>query len=417
MRKPEALNGFTTFLMLVMAMWMIGGLTADAQEKVLYSFNSDGVYGLNPHTSLIFDAAGNIYGTTFAGGSGTCSSNGQGGCGTVFELSPNGHGGWNEKSLYTFPESGLNGSGPSAGLLLDSSGNLFGTTSSGGAKNYGTVFELQLGSDGWIEKVLHSFDNNGADGTEPYAPLVFDTAGNLYGTTRSGGVFSSGTIFEMKPSAGGTWVEKVLHGFGAGTDGGIPESGLIFDNAGSLYGTTFYGGVYAHGAAFKLSQGRDGWSESVLYSFGNGTDASDPAASLIFDQSGNLYGATNGGGPLGDGTVFELSPAASGEWTETILFNFIVKETGYQPDGIVMDSAGNLYGTTSLGAQYNSGTVFRLTRAAKGGWTGNLLHTFGSGTDGAVPAAGPVIDFTGHLYGTTAGGGTYGEGAVFELDR
>jgi uncharacterized repeat protein (TIGR03803 family) len=418
MLSNKIAHSLTVFLIVVMAMCVISAPTATAQEQVLYSFNSDGVYGINPYASLIFDAAGNLYGTTFAGGSATCSADTHAGCGTVFELSPVGDGGWNEKVLYTFPGSGLNGAAPAASLVFDASGNLYGTTTAGGAKDFGTVFELSPEADGsWTERVLHSFDNNGKDGTQPYTALSIDASGNLYGVTRAGGAYSFGTVFELKPSTGGSWIEKILHSLGSGTDGATPESGLTMDHAGNLYGTTFYGGAYSKGTAFELTSNAVGWTETVLHSFGNGTDASQPTTSLIFDASGNLYGATLGGGGLGGGTVFELSPGAGGEWTETILFNFIPKETGYQPGGIIMDSAGNLYGTLSLGAQYNAGTVFRLTRTLKGGWTGNLLHTFGSGTDASVPNAGLVLDSAGHLYGTTVGGGTYGYGSVYELNR
>jgi uncharacterized repeat protein (TIGR03803 family) len=417
MQSNKISHGFTSFLIAAMAMCVIATSVATAQEQVLYSFNSDGVYGINPYSSLIFDAAGNLYGTTYAGGSATCSA-GQAGCGTVFELSPDGDGGWSEKVLYAFPSSGYDGAAPAAGLVFDAFGNLYGTTPAGGYTGYGTVFELSPETDGsWTERVLHRFDYNGKDGTQPYTALSIDASGNLYGATRAGGAYAYGTVFELKPSTDGNWIEKILHSFGSGTDGSTPESGLTLDHAGNLYGTTFYGGAYSHGTAFELSPGADGWTESVLHSFGNGTDASYPTTSLIFDSAGNLYGASYGGGPLTGGTVFELSPGAGGEWTEAILFNFIPKEMGYPPGGIIMDSAGNLYGTLSLGGQYNAGTVFRLTRTSKGGWSGNLLHTFGSGTDAAGPLAAPVFDSTGHMYGTTVGGGTYGYGAVYELNR
>jgi uncharacterized repeat protein (TIGR03803 family) len=417
MRSNKAILKWSVLIALVGAtVFTMFASTAAAQEKVLYSFNSDGVYGISPYSSLIFDAAGNLYGTTLAGGSLTCSADSHGGCGTVFELSPNGRGGWSEKVLYAFPSSGLNGAGPTAGLVFDASGNLYGTTSAGGPGLNGTVFQLAPQTDGsWTEKILHSFDNNGKDGSSPVTPLTIDGSGNLYGTTRNGGAYSSGTVFELKPSTGGSWIEKVLHSFGSGTDGASEEGGLILDHAGNLYGTTFYGGAYSLGTVFELSPTAGGWTESVLHNFGNGTDARYPWTSLIFDASGNLYGATLGGGGLGDGTVFELSPGAGGEWTEAILFNFIPKETGSQPGGIIMDAAGNLYGTTAFGAQYNAGTVFRLTRTLKGGWTGNLLHTFGSGTDASGPLAAPVFDSTGHMYGTTGGGGAYGYGAVYEI--
>ena len=275
---------------------------AAAEEKVLHSF-SGGADGTYPYGGLIFDAAGNLYGTTTSGG----TSN----TGTVFELTPAAGGTWTEKVLHSF-SGGTDGIHPYAGLIFDAAGNLYGTTDLGGAYGYGTVFELTPAAGGtWTEKVLHNFNNGGTDGTRPYARLTFDAAGNLYGTTYGGGAYNSyGTVFELTPAAGGTWTEKVLHSFGSGTDGLIPYGGLIFDAAGNLYGTTAYGGTNDLGTVFELTpKAGGGWTEKVLYSFGDGTDGVSPLAGLIFDAAGNLYGTTQHGGTYNYGTVFEIAPS------------------------------------------------------------------------------------------------------------
>ncbi|MFZ0319190.1 MAG: choice-of-anchor tandem repeat GloVer-containing protein [Candidatus Sulfotelmatobacter sp.] len=230
-------------------------------EDLLFSFTGSGEHGSAPVGGLIFDAAGNLYGTTILGGEGVCGSEG---CGTAFELMPNAGG-------------------------------------------------------GWTQKVLHSFHDNGKDGLYPVTSLIFDATGNLYGTTENGGSHAAGTVFELTPGTGGNWTEKILHNFGAGSDGTAPEAALIFDAAGNLYGTTSGGGAHVSGTVFELSPTTTGWTEKILHSFaGYPKDGDIPAAGLIFDAAGNLYGTTFNGGkhsncPYGDcGTVFELTPATGG---------------------------------------------------------------------------------------------------------
>ncbi|MFI5115931.1 MAG: choice-of-anchor tandem repeat GloVer-containing protein, partial [Terriglobales bacterium] len=262
-----------------------------------------------------------------------------------------------EKVLYTFQGGTGDGAFPQAGLIFDTAGNLYGTTSLGGAYGFGTVFELTPTAGGtWTEKVLYSFKNDGTDGSNPKAGVIFDAAGNLYGTTSLGGAgvcqgAGCGTVFELTPAAGGTWTEKVLHSFGGATDGVIPEAGLIFDAAGNLYGTTGYGGPYNWGTVFELTPAAGGtWTENVLYSFQGGADGAGPAAGLVFDAAGNLYGTTEVGGAgvcqgNGCGTVFELTPAAGGTWTENVLYRFQSGADGANPyDALIFDAAGNLYG-------------------------------------------------------------------------
>ena len=401
-------------------------------ETVLYNFQhyrgTDGAY---PYTGVIFDAAGNLYGTT---GDGGVSSQATFRYGTVFELSPNGSGGWTEKVLHTFGR-GTDGRFPSGNLSLDGAGNLYGTTASNADQFSGTVFELSPNAGGdWTETVLYRF-RGGTDGAYPNGKLIFDTAGNLYGVTADGGAYGYGMAFELSPSQGGGWTETVLHNFGNGTDGQNPY-GLVMDSAGNLYGTTALGGVYNNcyeglscGTVFELSpQAGGGWSETVLHNFGDGTDGRRPFAGVIMDGTGNLYGTTDAGGiynncdgfDISCGTVFRLAPNEGGGWTETVLHSFGNGTDGQNPDaGLIFDGTGNLYGTTQSGGSYlYFGTVFKLSPSQGGDWIETVLHSLGNGNDGAFPYyAGVVLDEDGNLYGTTASGGTQHTGTVFKIGR
>lgn len=380
-------------------------------EKIIHNFNSTD--GANPASGLIFDAAGNLYGTAPNGGA---NYNG----GTVFELSPIQGGGWTETTLYSFdPFNGTDGDGPQAGVVFDSVGNLYGTTFYGGTYLDGTVFELSpAGNGNWTEATLYSF-TGGADGSIPeFAGVVFDNSGNLYGTTSAGGAYSFGTVFELSPTGGGNWSEQVLHSFNQnGTDGFDPLAGLVIDGAGNLYGTTYNGGANNFGTTFEVSPAGGGnWTEKVLHSF-NFTDGAFLYGGLILDGAGNLYGAATGGGADSVGTAFELMPSGGGNWTAKVLRSFYFEGAdGANPTAaLLMDSAGNLYGTTQQGGKYDSGTVFEVTPSG----TETILYSFGSGgTDGAVPLYGSLImDSAGNLYGTTAAGGAYDSGTVFELSH
>jgi len=269
--------------------------------KLIHRFN--GTDGANPASTLIFDSAGNLYGTTSGG-----PSNGPG---TVFELQPSGKGAWALNTLYTF-KGVPDGSAPYGSLVFDTAGNLYGTTSTGGPANAGTVFELSPATDGgWTETVLYSFLSSG--GTDPSVGVILDSAGNLYGTTvSSGGTCGCdyGTVFELVRGTGGAWTKTTLHTF-TSNDGHSPL-GLVFDTAGNLYGVTFVGGSSNDGTVFELSPGSGGtWTETQLHVFG-GADGAGPVGSLIFDSTGNLYGASAyGGADNNKGTVFEVSPGAS----------------------------------------------------------------------------------------------------------
>ena len=365
---------------------------------------------------------------------------------------------------YTFTGGG-DGAAPAAGLISDAKGNLYGTTAYGGdtsgsscpgvapPSGCGVVFELSPPSSGsgpWTETVLYTF-TGGSDGAYPEAGLIFDSKGNLYGTTTNGGDTSGsncsgiggcGVVFELSPPSGGgsPWTETVLFTFSNGTDGAVPYAGLIFDAKGNLYSTTAGGGSAGYGVVFELSPPSGGgvpWNEAVLYAFSGGNDGGSPLAGLIFDSSGNLYG-TAFEGDAGYGVVFELTPPSGGgvPWNEAVLYSFDGHaDGGYPYAGVIFDSKGNLYGTTSNGGDstdpnckgtHGCGVVFELGPPAGGGvpWAETLPYTFTGSSDGAYPEAGVIFDSKGNLYGTTVQGGntsgtncsgTGGCGVVFEL--
>jgi len=412
-------------------------LFATATEQVLYSFEGGGAGdGSNPAAPLIFDAAGNLYGTTLGGGDGGCRNDY--GCGTVFELTPVAGGGWTETVLYSF-QGGKDGEEPFSGLIFDAAGNLYGTTGEGGGgcaeSGCGTVFELTpVAGGGWTETVIYSF-RGGKDGEGPSSGLIFDAAGNLYGTTGEGGGggcdggYGCGTVFELMPVSGGGWTESVLYSFTGGKNGQQPAGGLIFDAAGNLYGMTQQGGGKGCnnnpcGVVFELTPVSGGkWKQKLLHSFTRKTkDGFEPLGGLIFDAVGNLYGMTQYGGGTtcyggGCGVVFELTPIAHGKWTETILYAFQRVPDGACPRGsLIFDPLGNLYGTTAYGGtKGGSGTAFELTPNQGGGWTETVLYIFG-GKYGRDPLSGLIFDGAGNLYGTALmGGESPAFGVVFEI--
>jgi|SRR4051812_23011291 uncharacterized repeat protein (TIGR03803 family) len=223
---------------------------------------------------------------------------------------PNTTRGWGEKILHNFSTSETDGYEPLASLLFDRMGNLYGTTFLGGSSNYGTVFKLKPGPGShWTETILHNFQNDGIDGHFVYDALIMDAFGNLYGTSNSGGPGNVGTVFKLSATTGGFWTETILHDFSiTGTDGYYPYASLVLDASGSLYGTTANGGTYNGGTAFKLMPiGGGDWNETILHHFGSTGDGAWPEAALVFDVAGSLYGTTIGGGN-GAGTIFEIKP-------------------------------------------------------------------------------------------------------------
>ena len=341
--------------------------------SLVYAFS--GHDGRQPQGNLVFDSDGNLYGTTVLGGaSNACGSNK--GCGTVFKLTPSNGGLWTETVLYSFCSAAncTDGAYPQAGVILDSAGNLYGTTKSGGNQSCqgqgpgcGTVFQLQPSQSGWTESIAYAFIGGGTDGQSPLGSLVIDQAGSLYGTVQNPGPQLGGSVFQLTPS-GGSWIFNLIYvfnGFSGSTDGSDPMAGLTFDGLGNLYGTTGGGGTFGFGTVFELKPNYGGWTESILYSFAGGNDGAQPESSLVFDSSGNLYGTTfaGGGTPCSCGTVFKLTPRAGGQWTET-LFRFRSDGSqGYHPSApVLLDADDNVYGTTTSGGQGNYGVVFRIGR-------------------------------------------------------
>lgn len=354
--------------------------------KVLYSFKG-GSDGVSP-TGISKKASGYRYGVTSEGGTNNK--------GTIYEIGPGGV----ETVLHTFA-GGSDGASPDGALIKDKAGNLYGTTYYGGASNAGTVYKMAGGT----ETVLYSF-TGGSDGANPVSSLMEDNAGNLYGTTPYGGADALGVVFELAPDG----TETVLHTFTGGGDAAFPYAGLIKDKAGNFYGTGSAGGADGQGAMFKLAPGG---TETVLYSFAGGSDGAIPSSTLILDKAGNLYGTTyeGGGGSCGGGCgiVFKVAP----DGTETVLHVLAggTSDGSYPYAGVVMDKAGNLYGTAYEGGTDGYGVIFQL--APDGSET--LLYSFTGGTDGANPDANLVENRKGVLFSTAATGGANGYGTVFSL--
>jgi len=379
-------------------------------ETVLHAFRSGAGDGLAPYGRLISDAEGNLYGTTALGGTS--------GAGVVFELAkPQGSGAWTETILYNFTGSN-DGSQPYGGLIFDSAGNLYGTTFQGGTSSAGTVYELSPGQGGtWTENVLYSFAG-GADGAGPQSDLIFDRSGDLYGTTTGGGSPGNGIVFELASGQGGVWTETVLHRFMT-SEATSPRAAVIFGTRGELYGTLANDGSSGAGGVFRLDPPATkggAWRETTLYTFTGGADGYGPLCRLVMFK-GSLYGTTVVGGALGYGTIFQLTPPAShhGAWTETTLHSFTCcGSDGFNPwAGLIIDKTGTFYGTTQFGGlPSNGGTVFQL-RLQGGIWTESVLYSFIYGGN-HFSAAGLLLGKSGTLYGTTVG--SHGKsGMVFKL--
>jgi uncharacterized repeat protein (TIGR03803 family) len=328
-----------------------------------------------------------------------------------------------ERILYTFE--GLSGANPAAPLVADNGGNFYGTAAEGCAYNFGCVFELSHSSGGWSETVLYSF--SGVDGATPGASVVLDSAGNIFGTTSLGGDFNFGTAFKLTRSASGAWTQTVLHSFGAGTDGYVP-SGLILDSAGDVYGITQFGGTASSGSdnggtVYRLTFANGEWTETILYSFPGqflGPNGDLPIGAPAMDREGNLYGVTQAGGQSGKGTVFTLVRAADGSYTERIIHSFHISDGDLPNSTPVFDAAGNLYGTTYFGGNSNicpadgCGVIYKLAKNSNGSWTETVLRELQK-SDG-WQAVGPVVfDRSGNLYAAAQAGGAYSWGSIYKL--
>jgi len=397
---------------LASAMLLILAAQSQAQTfTVLHTFS--GPDGDLPYAGLTLDRAGNLYGTTYEGGAA--------GFGNVFKLSREGTG-WVLTNLYSF-RGGSDGQNPQARVVFGPDGTLYGTSTYGG-NGYGTVFNLRPSAAicraiqcPWTETVLYRF-MDGTDGGYPqFGDLTFDAAGNIYGTAAYGGDLSCaggegcGVVFKLSRSGGG-WTQSVLYAFpGSPESGGVPFSGVTFDSAGNLYGTTFL----VNSTVYELTPSGSGWTQTIVHSL-----SSDyPIGGLVFDRQGNLYGTTVYGGEGSAGTVFQLQPSA-GNWNFNLLYTW--EGGGPGPyDTPTLDAAGNVYGTTS-GGYTEFGGVFKLTPGTDG-WTYTDLYDFGDPnlSNGFSPVGGVVLDGNGNLYGTTLEGGSFnppcgeGCGVVWEI--
>jgi uncharacterized repeat protein (TIGR03803 family) len=406
-------GGAHIVLFLAIGFLLIG--IAQAQTfNVIHNFTG-GQDGGNPHAGLTIDRGGNLYGTDVNGGIQNCGFGY--GCGTVFQLRHAGSN-WVFNLLYSFTDR-MDGGYPDARVVFGPDGSLYGTTPIlPHFGEYGAVFNLKPPPTickttrcSWTETTLHTFSSLDQGGN-PAAEVVFDQAGNLYSTTLFGGLgigpfmLGYGVVFELTPS-GGSWTYSVLYKFttGAGGSGGGPTAGVIFDNAGNLYGPDASGGDHERGMIYELTPSGPDWTEKTLYTFPGEQGEDAPAGGLIFDSTGNLYGTTANGGTGGGGTVFELIPT-NGNWTLNTLYSFS-GSAGCGPEAsLVMDGAGNLYGTTYCDGANGFGSVFKLTPTPTPPWTYTSLHDFRGGSDGAMPMSNVVIDSSGNLYGTAVGGGS-----------
>lgn len=404
---PTALRAWAFVTVLLVATILI--LTEDAQAQtftVLHNFTG-GADGSNPMAGLTEDAAGNLYGTTTFGG----YHYGPGG--TVFRLVRYSSS-WLVEVLYAFH--GSDGAQPTARVIFGPDGTLYGTTSWGN----GNVFNVRPPASTcsssvclWTETVIYAF----TPGSSGYLPgtgdLIFDSAGHLYGTTRAGGDYGNGVVFELSPGSG-SWTEDVLYSFyQPAITGYAPFAGVIFDLQGNIFGTTPIGeGNASAGAVYELMPSSNGWTAQSLQSFMGGEAGGILYGGLIRDPEGNLYGTASTGGLNNGGTVFELSPT-NGGWTFATIWNLSGNDGSYA--SLTLDALGNLYGTTLEGGAYYRGNVFKLS-PSNGGWTYTSLHDFmGGGSDGAGPESSVTVDRNGNLYGTTVAGGLYGDGVVWEI--
>ena len=387
----------TTLLLVAIQAWAV-------TESTIHAF-AGGAYSEYPYGGLVFDSAGNAYGTAEGGGTGY---------GTIYKLAPS-PSGWTASILYSFDN--INGAYPVGPLIQDSAGNLYGTAVYGGntsgicvTSGCGTVFELQRVSGGWNFELLYTF-TGGADGSDPASGLVLDNSGNLFGTTSYGGNSSGfGTVFELSPFHG-TWQHSTIHTFAGGNDGASPYSGLTAGIAGVFYGATANGGLQNSGTIYQLRKTNSTWQESILFSF-SGVDGASPYSSPLLLRQGKLYGTTYLGGAFNQGTVFSLS-LSNHAVVESVLYSF-TGTNGVSPyGGVVADSAGHLYGTTFYGGSDGYGVVFMLSDVG-GTWRESVLTTFAGTSNGLSPLATPTIH-QGALFGTTTGGGEWDAGVAWEI--
>jgi uncharacterized repeat protein (TIGR03803 family) len=413
------------FFLLLATMLCSVQVWAGPRFQLLHTFAGPYSDGSSPATPLLLGPNGSLFGATTFGGADSADCFPYG-CGTAFELAPR-NGRWNEGLLYSFSPttSGVanypNTEGP---LVLDAAGNIYGAALFGSGTsncNCGTVFQLTPSGGSWTENIIHGFAGGGGnDGQYPNSGLVSDSAGNLYGATQDGGFNGSntGTVFELTPNGDGSFTYNVIYSFGTArpNDGVQPSGPLTIDAAGNVYGTTVYGGTYSYGTAYKLTPSAGTWTESILFNFSIDYGTAPDPNGVRFDGAGNLYGTTSYGGPYGLGTIYKLTPTV-GIWNRTVLHNFTGGEDGAYPfGGIVFGPGGVLYGAAAEGGIFGYGNVYEFS-LVNGKWKQTILHQFTNGNDGSNPYVPLVINQLGNLYGAAYQGGAYGFGTAFEITQ
>jgi uncharacterized repeat protein (TIGR03803 family) len=408
-RATQQPIGSTTFCLTtaVAAMIALAALTIPAQAQtltVLHTFTG-GTDGYEPYAGVTLDQQGRIYGTTIQGGSHDD--------GVVFRLVREGQG-WALSPIYSFGSQDHDGFNPVSRVVFGPGGLLYGTTPGGGAGGGGTVFSLQPPASAckavlcpWVETILYSFTGDSDGGDPLYGDLSFDQAGNIYGTTAGGGSSGLGVVFKLARSGSG-WTESVLWNFTGGSDGGVPQAGVIFDNAGNLYGTTSEYGSHFSGTVYELSPSQSGWSETTLYSFTGDTGAG--SGGLIMDAHGNLFGIT-GGLDGGISAAYELTPQ-NGSWSFNALQNFGEEYVGAFA-APTFDSHGILYGSLPTVDDDFTGEIFQLTPSGDR-WIYRSFYTF-NGSNSGVPLGAVTFDASGNMYGTGIAGGSDYDGTVWEI--
>jgi uncharacterized repeat protein (TIGR03803 family) len=365
-------------------------------------------------TDLVVDSQGNIYGTSVLGG--------DFGTGTVFQLKPSGSG-FTHTVLYSFT-GGADGGQPYKGVTLDAEGNLYGTAVVGGSGGIcaedgcGVIYKLTRSGGSWSQSVIYNF-TGGKDGYGPGSGVTLDGHGNLYGMTPTGGAFGAGVIYQLKHGSGGTWTLRVIHPFTGGADGASGSAGrLLLDHSGNLYGVATVGGSNGAGTAFEVSPAAGGkWNFKTLYAFKGQPDAGFPYGGLSFDKAGNLYGTSYYDGANDLGGVYKLSPGTGGNWTESVIYSFKGGKDGSSSiSNVVFDKAGNLYGTTSEGgAGCSCGVIFKLAPGSNGKWTESVPYRFQGSPDAGFAYNGMVVDSAGNFYGATVHGGATNDGTIYKF--
>jgi uncharacterized repeat protein (TIGR03803 family) len=398
-------------LVVIFALALVFTPSGRAQTYQMIHRFSGGDDGAAPHAGLTMDAAGRLYGTTSYGGTANH--------GTVFRLTRAGSG-WVLNTIYDF-QGGSDGANPDSRVIFGPDGTLYGTTPSGGAHELGTVFNLQPPASvckttlcPWRKTIIYSFAGfGGNDGAGPVGDLTFDQAGNLYGVAYQGGQYDDGVVYELT-KANGNWTESVLYSFTIFLRN--PASGVTLDANGNLYGTVPY--ANSIGAVYELTRSGNRWTAQDIHDFQQ-SDGGIPYSGVIVDSAGNLYGGTTSYGANNGGTAYELSPS-NGSWSYSVLYNFVGSCCFGGPQAnLAFDQSGNLYGTTAGDGAYNLGAIFKLT-PGNGGWTYTSLYDFSDQYVAAYPGSNVVFDTSGNLYGTVAGGGApyycpQGCGGVWEI--